>query len=103
MTWKEILIGLGLSLFIGVVLSPFASSWPDGLEKVAEDLGFLEQASEEFVTPEVAPDYEMPGFAGSWATSAAGFVGTLIMYFAGYGLAKLLAKKKGQNREEPSA
>ncbi|MBD3265532.1 hypothetical protein GF373_02585, partial [bacterium] len=80
MTWKEVLIGLGLSLFIGVVLSPFASSWPDGLEKVAEDLGFLEQASEEFVTPEVVPDYEMPGFEGSWATSAAGFVGTLIMY-----------------------
>ena len=38
---NEILIGLGLSLFVGVVLSPFASSWPDGLEWIAEQYGFI--------------------------------------------------------------
>jgi len=94
MSWKEIGIGLGLSLFVGIVLSPFASSWPDGLERVAEDYGFIDRANEEFITPEIIPDYEMPGLEGSWSTSAAGFVGTLIVYFAGFGMAKVLAKKK---------
>ena len=102
MSWKEILIGLGLSLFVGVVLSPFASSSPDGLEKVAEDRGFIEMAHEESLTPEIIPDYEMPGVEGSWATSAAGFAGTLIVYFAGFGMAKLLAKKKTTITQTPS-
>jgi len=102
MTWKEILIGLGLALFVGVVCSPFASSWPDGLEKVAEDYGFIQKASEEPLAPAPIPDYEMPGIEGTWATSAAGFTGTLAMYFIGFGLAKLLAKKKSELPSEPS-
>lgn len=103
MTWKEIFIGLGLSLLVAVFLSPFASSWPDGLEKVAEDLGFLEQAREEFLTPEIIPDYEMPGVEGRGSTSVAGFVGTLILYFGGYGMAKFLAKKKTARSLESNA
>mgnify|MGYP006307462043 CR=1 FL=1 len=99
MSWKEIAVGVGLALIVGVFLSPFASGWPDGLEKVAEDLGFIDQASEEFITPEVVPDYEMPGLKGSWSTSAAGFVGTLLMYFVGFGVAKLLANPKSKKTE----
>ncbi|MDX9753257.1 MAG: PDGLE domain-containing protein [bacterium] len=97
---NEILIGLGLSLFVGVVLSPFASSWPDGLEWIAEQYGFIEQAQEEPLTPQVIPDYEMPGFSGGWATAAAGFLGTAIMYFAGWGMAKMLAKRKTASPSE---
>lgn len=103
MTWKEISIGLGLALFVGVVCSPFASSWPDGLEKVAEDRGFIAKAIEEPIAPAPIPDYEMPGFEGTWATSAAGFTGTLATYFIGFGLAKLLAKKKDSVPSEPAA
>lgn len=94
MNRKEILIGLGLALFVGAILSPFASSWPDGLEKVAEEHGFIDKASEKPIAPALMPDYEMPGIEGSWSTSAAGCLGTLIVYFAGFGLAKILAKKK---------
>jgi cobalt/nickel transport protein len=36
-------IGLGASLLVALFLSPFASSSPDGLEKVAETGGFKEK------------------------------------------------------------
>lgn len=91
---KEIIIGLVLSLLVGVILSPFASSWPDGLERVAENYGFIQQAHETSLTPAIIPDYEMPGLHGGWSTAAAGFLGTSVMYFAGFGMAKVLSKKK---------
>ncbi|MEW6235923.1 MAG: PDGLE domain-containing protein [Candidatus Omnitrophota bacterium] len=92
---SEILIGLGLALFVAVVLSPFASPSPDGLERVAEDHGFLSKAAEGPMTPPMIPDYAMPGISSEkLATSAAGFVGTLILYFGGYGMARLLKSRK---------
>jgi hypothetical protein len=36
-------IGLGISLLLALFISPFASSSPDGLEKVAETKGFAEK------------------------------------------------------------
>jgi cobalt/nickel transport protein len=94
MTRKEILFGLGLSLFVGIILSPFASPHPDGLERVAEDLGFLDAAKEP-VTPGILPDYTVPGVKNeSLSTAVAGGVGTLIVYFGGYGLAKLIARRR---------
>jgi hypothetical protein len=45
-----IVAGLGIALFI-TLFSPFASSHPDGLERVAEDKGFLEVAD--------SPPYEL--------------------------------------------
>jgi cobalt/nickel transport protein len=38
---REILIGLSVALLLALVLSPFASASPDGLEMVAEQKGFL--------------------------------------------------------------
>jgi len=35
-----------ISLLIATFLSPFASTFPDGLEKIAERLGFAEKATE---------------------------------------------------------
>ncbi len=95
MTRKEILVGLGLSLFVGIVLSPLASQRPDGLERVAQDLGFIDAAAENPVTPGVMPDYSVPGVANeSLSTALAGGIGTLILYFGGYGLAKLITRKR---------
>ena len=36
-----ILGGIALSLALAIFLSPFASPHPDGLERVAEDKGFI--------------------------------------------------------------
>ena len=46
LTNKFLLAGILISLAIAGVLSYYASSSPDGLEKVAEDEGFLDTAKE---------------------------------------------------------
>jgi len=43
-TWW--VLGLGIALLVAGVISRFASSAPDGLERVAEDHGIAEQAVE---------------------------------------------------------
>ena len=88
--WHGVLI---LALFLAI-LSPLASSSPDGLERVAEDKGFIDTALE--APFEIIPDYVMPGIGReAIATILAGIVGTLILFGIGYGLAKLL-KAKGE-------
>lgn len=81
--WKRVLL---VSLVVGGILSLLASSSPDGLEKVAEEQGFLEQGRQLFVA--IIPDYMMPGVRSEpFATSLAGIIGTLsvflILFFAG--------------------
>jgi VIT1/CCC1 family predicted Fe2+/Mn2+ transporter len=88
--WHGALI---LALLLAI-LSPLASSSPDGLERVAEDKGFISTALGPFFG--VVPDYVIPGVTNeAVATILAGVVGTLILFGIGYGLAKLL-KAKGE-------
>ena len=91
---KAILFGLGVAFLLAIVISPFASPWPDGLEKVAEDRGFLEKGEGEPLLPSPVPDYEMPAVRGGFSTSAAGALGTLIVFLATCGIAALLRKKE---------
>lgn len=78
--------------FLLAILSPLASSSPDGLERVAEDKGFIGTALEPVF--EIVPDYTIPGITNeAVATIAAGILGTLILFGIGYGLAKLLKAK----------
>ncbi|MCG3148367.1 MAG: Cobalt transport protein CbiM [Verrucomicrobiae bacterium] len=80
-----LLLALGLAIFV----APFASPWPDGLEKVAATLGFEHRAVAEPVLPAPLPDYEMPGIQSAVAaTAVAGAVGTFIVF----GLAAILAR-----------
>jgi cobalt/nickel transport protein len=66
------------ALFVGAVLSLFASSSPDGLEKVGENVGFFQHAA--FAFHALIPDYAFPGIAHDvLATSLAGVVGTLLV------------------------
>ncbi|MBI5555586.1 MAG: PDGLE domain-containing protein [Elusimicrobia bacterium] len=93
MNKKDILIGLGLALLVALVLSPFASSKPDGLERVAEDTGFLEKGEVQPILPSPIPDYTFPGSHNEKvATAVAGIAGTLVVFGLGYGLARLLKK-----------
>jgi len=86
--WHGALI---LALFLAI-LSPLASSSPDGLEKMAEDKGFIDTALE--TSYNIIPGYVMPGIANdAVATILAGIIGTLVLFGIGYGLAKLLKAK----------
>ncbi len=72
-----ILVG-GLISIIVVFLSPFASANPDGLERVAEDLGFL--GSGRAAPYAVIPDYTLPFFGGTaFSTILAGVVGIIVV------------------------
>ena len=76
-------------------ISPLASSSPDGLEKVAEDKGFIDVA--EGAPFEVVADYIFPGIENeTLATILAGWLGTLILFAIVYGLAWLIKSKKGK-------
>jgi hypothetical protein len=83
----------GLLIALGVaLLSPLASPHPDGLERVAEDHGFIDKAQD--APFQVIADYLFPGIENeAVATIAAGVVGTLVMFGVGYGLAWALRRR----------
>ncbi len=91
---KLVITGLFIAIAIAVFLSPFASSHPDGLEKVAEDKNFLQAAEEKEIIKAPVPDYSMPGIKNKTiAGSVAGLIGTIIVFCIAYGIGIFLKKK----------
>jgi len=94
---KIVILGLVFALGIALFLSPWASSFPDGLERVAQDLGFIKKAEGPGATvwgKSLLPDYKIPGIPNeSLATGLAGLAGTAVIAAAGWGLARLLRKR----------
>ncbi len=89
-----ILIGLGISLLLALFLSPFASTSPDGLEKVAEMKGFSEKGeSWTFWKHAPLPDYAIPWIKNrKVSTALSGIIGTLAIFFIVFGLGRLFKK-----------
>jgi hypothetical protein len=86
------IVGLLIALAV-TLISPLASAWPDGLERVAEDKGFVEDAQD--APYEVIPDYVFPGIGNeAMATILAGIVGTLVVFGLAYGLGVLLRRRE---------
>jgi len=81
-------IALVICLAVAII-SPLASSSPDGLEKVAEDEGFIEEAND---SPfEIVADYAFPWVENeAAATILAGILGTLLVFGIAYGAARLV-------------
>ncbi|MBN4004849.1 energy-coupling factor ABC transporter permease [Nostoc sp. LPT] len=78
---------------IAGVLSLFASAWPDGLEKVAENTGFLNLASQvRIIVPTPLADYGIEGL-GQIGTSIAGLVGAAVCFAVAFGIAKVVKPK----------
>jgi cobalt/nickel transport system permease protein len=79
-------VGLALALAL-TLLAPLASPHPDGLERVAEDLGFIGAAQD--APYEIIPDYMLPGVSSeALGTIAAGVLGTLIVAGVAFGVAR---------------
>ena len=96
---------LVVAILLAVFLSPFASSSPDGLEKVAEDKGFIRAAeeTEPSWTHSPLPDYQVTAIRNERvSTGVSGLVGVLITVAVGV-LVGLLALGLGRvwKKSEP--
>lgn len=102
----RLLVVLGIAVAIGLAtaVSPFASSSPDGLERVAEDEGFIEEGELAPIQEDApVPDYAFPGVENERvATGLAGFTGVLAVFAIGYGLARVI-RIRGERTPPPSS
>ncbi|KOP22733.1 cobalt transporter [Hapalosiphon sp. MRB220] len=80
-------------LLISGLLSLVASAWPDGLERVAENLGFINLAEEvRVIVPTPLADYGIEGL-GSIGTSIAGIIGSIVCFGVAFGIAQVVKPK----------
>jgi cobalt/nickel transport protein len=97
MKQKTFLIsGFIASLFLAGVVSFYASSHPDGLEKVAGDIGFLETAKDHSNSDGVLADYGVKGVENArLSTGAAGVIGVIATGAISTGFFLLIRRKSG--------
>ena len=82
-----VLAGLGAALVLAFVVSHFASSAPDGLERVAIDQGFADTATEHGTGGSPLADYGVSGVQNGWlSTGLAGVIGVLLCFALAAGL-----------------
>ncbi|MBD2499068.1 energy-coupling factor ABC transporter permease [Anabaena azotica] len=80
-------------VLVAGVLSLVASAWPDGLEKVAENAGFIKLGEQvRIAVPTPLADYEIPGL-GPIGTSIAGLVGSAVCFAVAFGIAQVVRTK----------
>ncbi|HZZ44196.1 MAG TPA: energy-coupling factor ABC transporter permease [Tepidisphaeraceae bacterium] len=96
--WEIMVFGAVIAIGLALFVSPFACAWPDGLDHVADALGFMGREAKGRIIPSPMPDYVFPGvkFVGL-ATSIAGVVGTVVAFGLAVVLARVLVP--GEKRE----
>ena len=88
---KDVFIGISAALFIAA-FSFLASQSPDGLEKVAEDQGFLHRGKAGVYS--VFQDYALPGISNErLSVIFAGIAGVLTVFFTTLLVGRLLKSK----------
>lgn len=91
--WEFLALGLVIALGLAVFVSPYACSWPDGLDKVAEKFGFVGRATT--IINSWIPDYKIPGISSKGiATAIAGALGTVIMFGFAWVAGRLLVRER---------
>ena len=86
-------VGIAIAALVVVVLAPLASSDPDGLERVAEDQGFIDRA--ENVVEGLLGDYAIPGIDDPAVTTVlSGLLGVAIVVVAMVVLGRLVVRRR---------
>ncbi len=95
---KRLLVGgFLLALVLAGVVSYYASSSPDGLNKVAEDKGFAATAEDHPLGDSPVADYEVRGVDdGRVAGGLAGVLGVVVTFSIG-GLVFLAVRGRGRS------
>jgi cobalt/nickel transport system permease protein len=85
--------GLAVALALAAVVSFYASSRPDGLERVAEDEGFLDTARDHALADGPLADYGVDGVDDErTSVGLAGVAGVLVTLALGAGIFRLLRR-----------
>jgi hypothetical protein len=96
----------GLLVVIGLAMpvSGFASSSPDGLNKVAEDHGFAANARQHLFENGPLAGYAVKGVSNDrLSTGISGLIGVLVTFGIGLALfAVVRAMRSGRDRSEPT-
>ena len=100
MKQKTFLIsGFIASLFLAGIVSFYASSNPDGLEKVASDIGFIDSAKDHTNSDGVLADYGVKGVDNArLSTGAAGVIGVIATGAVSTSLFFLIRRKSGEKK-----
>jgi cobalt/nickel transport protein len=94
-----LIVGFAISIFLAGVVSNYASSSPDGLEKVAGDIGFLKDAKEHANADKLLADYGVKGIENErLSTGAAGVIGVIATAGVSTGLFLVLRRNNGANK-----
>jgi len=88
-------VGLGIALLLALFLSPFASTSPDSLEKVAATKGLSEKGEGwKFWKHAPLSDYTLPWIKNEKVSTAlSGLIGTLAIFFITIGIGKVIKKR----------
>ncbi|MGA2246335.1 MAG: energy-coupling factor ABC transporter permease [Verrucomicrobiota bacterium] len=93
--FEFILLGLIVALGLAIFVSPYACSWPDGLDRVAEKFGFAGRAA--LTVKTWFPDYKIPGLGSTaLATGLAGALGVTLMFGLAWAVGRVLVKDDRQ-------
>jgi hypothetical protein len=100
-----VIVALAVAVGLATAVSPYASSSPDGLEKVAQKKAFLDDGKLHAIQKDAPiPDYAFPGIDNPRvATGVAGFVGVLFVFGFGSGLAYLLRHRDSRGADAAAA
>jgi hypothetical protein len=91
---------LAIAIGLASAAAPWASSSPDGLERVAGDAGFGHRARTHAAP---AAHYAVPGIADPrLATGLAGVGGTLAVFVVGSGAARVLRRRAEARGRAPT-
>jgi hypothetical protein len=94
-----VVAGLLVGLALALLVSPFASSSPDGLEKVATEEGFDGSAREHDTADSPLADYGVDGVDNERVgTGLAGVIGVLLTFGIGIGLFAVVRARRPAGR-----
>ena len=92
---KLYLVFLLVTIGLAGIVSFYASSSPDGLEKVAEDVGFIETAKDHSIDNSALADYGVAGIENErLSVGIAGIIGVIATGVLMYLIIKFISRKK---------
>jgi hypothetical protein len=92
---KFYLAFFSVAILLAGVVSFYASSQPDGLEKVAEEKGFLDTAKDSAVSGSPLSDYGVSGIDSErMSVGLAGVIGVVATAVVAFGLFMMIRRKR---------